>query len=260
MLGCCYTLDKPLPPPPTSPPPPVPPMTDTSPSFVGSASLNRRVLPVDDGLHLTFSMTDLTKWQTSALWWSQGFRVDVTHSFEFHFQAFFGGSSGGGEGIVFAIQTDGTNALETTGGHFLGYGYKDGNQTSYNARVKTSVGIEFDTDEYLGEFRNEISANHIAILKDGDILRPIKGPVQAKTSQSNIKDNQWHDIWIRYLVGTNQLSVYFDDSNTARITATINIRDVVLYDVAYWGFTASTGELTNFQKVTLHKSAYLKYL
>jgi len=257
--GCCYPV------------PTAPELLDSSPFFVGSA-VAERYTPANLAFYLTNAEK---KWQTGAIWWGKvddpgeirDYRVDVTFSFQFYFQAYFGSFKEGGEGIVFAIQNDGVDALETTGGHFLGYGYKPGNQTSYDARVKRSVGIEFDTYKYpdptessYGEYRNEISSDHIAVLKDGDIMNPISGvPIPAIADQTSIKDYSSHEIWIKYDVERNQLSVYFDDENAARLTTMVDIREVVQSDLAYWGFTASTGELINEHRIFLRRSKYLTY-
>lgn len=259
--GCCYTSN-------THVPLSVPTLTRSPLSFytVGQCQ-NIRGYPDDN--HITFLVTEEAMWQTGGAWSVESYRVDVKHSFEFHFAANFGSNINGGDGIVFAIQNDRYNALETTGGHFLGYGYKTGNSSSIAASVDKSVGIEFDTSKYpnttddpvYGEDRNEIEQDHIAILTNGNILSPLAGgPVQAKEGQTNLKDGAWHDIWVEYKVETGLFSVYFDDRSLARINTTINIQSIVGTDMAYWGFTASTGRVVNRQQVTVHESSYLMYL
>ena len=93
-------------------------------------------------------------------------------------------------------------------------------------------------------------------------MAPIAGsPIQAKDGQENIKDGQWHDVWIKYSERAQWLSVYFDDEQTARLSAgSVLLRSIVSSDIAYWGFTGSTGELVNDQKVKIHKSSFLKYV
>ncbi|APR87597.1 PE-PGRS family protein [Minicystis rosea] len=152
------------------------------------------------------------------------------------FHAFFrfrsGPSSGGADGLVFVIQSNNNNALGANGGD-LGYG-----------GIGQSVGIEFDT------YQNgwDPSANHVALLFDGDTHNHVASAAPPFT----IAGNQTTYAWIDYDGVAKQIQVFVAQSATKPampvLSAAADIK-AHLGTQAWVGFTGSTGGTTNSQDV-----------
>lgn len=214
---------------------------------------------------IDFDLTPAIAWQTGALW--SLYPISVEKSFHVRFQANFGLTEAGGDGMVFVLQPKGTDIVGTGGlnstqaGHFLSYGNVPG--------LERSIGVEFDTWYWnkTDEPRNDIPADHIAIVQNSKILNPlVKPPVSALASNGNIEDGKWHDILIQYELvsgGKAKLSVFFD--NVFRTSYTWSLSQIPSFPldmglkvnttVAYWGFTSATGNAFNKQSVRLVQNA-----
>lgn len=167
-------------------------------------------------------------WNTSTL--------DLTQAFDYTLQIYLGDDDSGADGITFTFQNDpnGPTACGNDGEH-LGIG-----------GLTNSLTIEVDTyDNNSNSW--EPSYDHISISKDGDVNDVVCGAVAATSSEANVEDGNEHDLRIVWNPAGPTLEIYFD--NELRITCNEDIINTIFggnSDV-YWGFTASTGGLTNQQ-------------
>lgn len=189
-----------------------------------------------------YQLTSFLTYQGGTVWYAD--QIDLTQNLDIQFQMNFGTfDSNGADGICFVLQTIGTNAQGTNGG---GLGYEG---------FGTSLGIEFDT--YQNGDYGDPSEDHIAIQRDGDInhnsITNIAGPIQADVLDVNIEDGEDHIVRIVWDAQTHIIQVYFDC--VFRLSAEIDLVTEIFsgQNLVYWGFTASTGGLTNIQTVCLQE-------
>lgn len=155
--------------------------------------------------------------------------------FTFHMSD-FGGEYGiaGGDGMAFVIQPN-SNTEGITGG---GLGYKD---------IDSSIGIEFDTyDNH--EVSGEGPGNHIGVDINGDITS--LNMTDLDTSIIDFRSNDVKHTWIDYNSSTNIIEVRINTTNTRPDNPQLihnfeeqgqTLREIIGYEEAYIGFTASTG-------------------
>lgn len=178
--------------------------------------------------------------QNGAVWYAD--QIDLNQDFDIQFNMNFGDiDPTGADGIMFVLQTVGTNALGESGGGlgFLGF--------------LPSFGIEFDT--WWNENYADITGDHIAMVSNGDVnhIGPnaIAGPVQALANNVNIEDGLDHLVRIVWDPTILEVAVYFDCE--LRLTQTIDLVADIFngQSLVYWGFTAATGGSFNNQIVCL---------
>lgn len=169
----------------------------------------------------TYQLTPNTGGQNGAMWGS----VDLSHDTVWTTRMYFGGSDGGADGVSFALQ----NQSDTE----LGAGALTGN----------SIGIVFDTYVNSGEPNSDFSQ----LVLNGspsdafDVAHP----------HSNIEDNGWHDVVIRWDAGTSTLSYSLDGQEIASRRYDV-VGEVFGGDPnGFFGFGARTGGAYNEQGVEL---------
>ena len=169
--------------------------------------------------------------------------ISLANSFDYTFSVYLGCRNGGGaDGIVF-ILTDNITGIGIVGGG-LGYGGLTGN----------SVGVEFDT------YQNQWDPpyHHIAIETGGQVQHPvgtIAGPVSTLPSQGYVDDCAWHLVRIVWDVPTLTYSVYFDGVFRTSYTGDIVTNYFAGNPIVNWGWSGSTGGLTNQQIVCVQNSS-----
>ncbi|MBP1909377.1 lectin-like domain-containing protein [Methanolobus bombayensis] len=135
--------------------------------------------------------------------------------------------STGADGIVFVIQPN-SNDEGSTGG---GIGYEG---------INNSIGIEFDTFD-----NSEVSGSHVGIDINGSVtsLNSTALAGDLDLGNTNIKH-----AWIDYNSSTNIVEVRINTSETRPSNPQLihnfegkTLRDIIGYDEAFVGFTASTG-------------------
>ena len=141
----------------------------------------------------------------------------------------------GADGIVFAFQPISTSVGSLGGG--LGF-----------EGISPSIGIEFDT--YTNGIYDDPIEDHIAILANGNMdhgsITNLAGPVTV----TNIEDCQWHELTVIWDANDLTFTVYFDCQAFSYTGDLVN--DLFSGDpLVYWGFTGSTGALTNDQQVCI---------
>lgn len=132
----------------------------------------------------------------------------------------------GADGLVFAVQTV-SNMVGGVGG---GIGY---------ASLDNSLGIEFDTFDD-GLIIDNFDGNHIGVNLNGSVVSNPLVPVTPILNNGTI-----YSAWIDYNGATDTLEVRFSDTttrpNTALISTTVDLVDVLEQTDAFVGFTSGTG-------------------
>ncbi|MDX1907802.1 MAG: PKD domain-containing protein [Bacteroidia bacterium] len=165
--------------------------------------------------------------------------ISLTQSFDLNFTINLGGDDNGADGMAFALQSAGTNALGALGG---GLGI---------AGVTPSFGVEFDTyDNNIstgGASPEDIGDDHLAIFGGGNLGAPLVAATCISPTCANFEDGQNHAVQITWNPATQVFNVLVD--NTLRISYT---GDIVTNffggnPAVYFGWTGGTGGLTNTQ-------------
>ncbi|MEM8963154.1 MAG: CARDB domain-containing protein, partial [Acidobacteriota bacterium] len=118
-------------------------------------------------------------------------RIDLAEHFDRTFDVYLGPENLHNDGIVFALQDQGSGALGSSGSS-LGYG-----------GISPSVGIEIDTS-----FNNngvDISADHMTVLVNGNLSSPKVPVVTAAADGANIEDDQRHKLRVVWNADTKAL-------------------------------------------------------
>jgi gliding motility-associated-like protein len=101
----------------------------------------------------------------------------------------------------------------------------------------------------------DILADHVGYQRDGDIqhggANNLGGPVPANVNSLNIEDGLSHSVKIQWNPASLHVDLYFDC--VLRLSESINLINAVFNGntLVYWGFTGSTGGLSNLQMVCL---------
>lgn len=183
-----------------------------------------------------FTLTKDLPSQNGSVWYQN--LLSLTTDFDFTFSINLGSKADGADGIAFVIQPVSTGVGGN--GNSLGYG-----------GITPSVDIEYDTYTNLDN-RNDPPYNHIAIQKNGNASHfagggTLAGPVQASTTNTNIKDGRNHTTRVVWNASTKTFTIYFDGN--LRLTYTSDIVTTIFggNPNVYWGFTGATGGLSNLQ-------------
>jgi gliding motility-associated-like protein len=174
-------------------------------------------------------------------------KINLNESFEVLLDIKFGcKDANGADGIVFGFQPIGTSVGST--GEGLGF-----------LNVKPSIGIEMD--DYQNNNLADPSFDHIAIIRNGDVnhstSNTLAGPVGFDALNSNVEDCQSHDFGVTWNARTKTLKVFYECKERLSYTGDI-VNTIFNGDPnVYWGFTASTGGLSNAQEVCLRYTSFL---
>ncbi|MEY3398467.1 MAG: hypothetical protein RL220_1061, partial [Bacteroidota bacterium] len=187
-----------------------------------------------------YAVTPAQGWQNGTVWYSN--LLDLTQSFDLEFVMNYGSVDiNGADGMVFVMQTVGTNAMGFNGGG-MGFG-----------GFMPSFGIEFDT--YQNSDFGDLAADHLAFLKNGNVNHynadNLLGPVQTSSISANVEDGADHIVRITWDEPSQTISCYFDC--VLRLSMQIDLVGSIFNGTTsvYWGFTGSTGALFNLQTVCL---------
>lgn len=197
-----------------------------------------------------YNITPNSSFQNGTVWYANQLNLSLPFELEFY-MSFGSNDANGADGMVFVLQTQGTDAIGLVGS---GMGFQGFNP---------SFGIEFDTysnnaQSDPGGNMNDPLADHVAFLRNGNVNHNstlnLAGPVQADASNANIETGQSYPIRISWDPSTDQVSLYFNCQ--LRLTHTIDLHNVVFNGnpMVYFGFTGSTGFYFNPQSVCLQQN------
>ncbi len=183
-----------------------------------------------------YSLTTRVNFQSGSVWNSN--KIDLTNSFDFSFDVFFGcNDANGADGIAFILQPISTSIGSSGGG--LGF-----------QGIVPSIGVLMDTYQNTGD--NDPAYDHISINKNGDNIHSsannLAGPIQIIDGNDNAEDCAWHVVKIVWDATTKLYTAYVD--GVLRVQTIIDMVTTVFggNPLVYWGFSASTGGLNNDQK------------
>ena len=173
----------------------------------------------------------------------QNSSINLNNSFDYKFSIYPGFNNGGGADGMCFILTNNITQIGATGGG-LGYGGLTGN----------SVAVEYDT------YQNawDPPYNHIAIEYGGMVQHPtgtLAGPVPAQASTAPIDDGNWHTTEIVWNATTQVLSVYLDGNLRLSYTGNIIANYFANNPVVNWGWSGSTGAVTNLQQFCVNSTS-----
>lgn len=163
--------------------------------------------------------------------------------------------AGFGDGLAFVVQADprGLNALGSDGAN-LGYGDPRLGGGGEGRGITKSLAVEFDTAQNTPEQLPggpDPSGNHVSVQTRGRLANSAnhRFSLGATSDIPNLADGQFHTIRIRYM--PNELSVFVDDMDTRRLTASVRLEDVIGSDSEAWiGVTAANGGGTENHDIT----------
>tara|TARA_B100000989_G_scaffold44753_1_gene28555 strand:+ start:2526 stop:5147 length:2622 start_codon:yes stop_codon:yes gene_type:complete len=189
-------------------------------------------------------------------------------SFHLEFEVNLGMNNNGADGICFVLQqvsNESSGPLSTNGAQ-IGYGSTDGNGV-FGSR---SLAIEIDTFANDGspgtgdDNQSDPASDHIAIFRDGSLQHnspnELSAAVQAHPVDENIETGINYPLDITWNAATMLLEVYFDGSLRHSLTIDL-VAD--LFDgnpFVFWGFTGSTGGLSNTQSFCDNSLYYSSYM
>lgn len=167
-------------------------------------------------------------------------QIDFSEPFTYTFTAFFGTNDGGADGIcmIFHNSPDGTGACGISGGEIGAGG------------IENSLIIEFDTWQNT-QFGDPFQ-DHIAVNINGDMGSAISGPVV----QGNLENGQEYEVTFNWEPSTNTYQIFMD--GVLQITGVYDVINDLFNgsNMAYYGFTGSTGGANNLQYVCTGENIY----
>ncbi|MGF1633016.1 MAG: PQQ-dependent sugar dehydrogenase [Phycisphaerae bacterium] len=227
---------------PTTPPPPTPPTQNPlSFAFTDFAaagpdlSLNADARLQAGRLHLTGD----AQFELGSAFHLEPLEVNAATSFSTSFSFEIGGeqAAGGAEGLVFLMQSAGTDFIASFPGGGIAY-----------AGAWPSLAIEFDTSRDSFDPDSNAAGEHVAVTANGDISRHLA----SAPSPLPLKAGGVRHAWIEYDGTADRLDVYLSATPTRPDTPVLSEFieiDNFLGEEAFVGFTASTGWFYNRHEV-----------
>lgn len=180
----------------------------------------------------TFTLTPDAAVKKGAVW-SQA-RADFSEDFCLTAEVYLGADDSGADGMAFVIQPLDSERIAPGGG--LGY-----------AGLSPSFVVELDTYD---NGTADPTADHIALMKDGDRNDHSAWVGSGAVSLSNLEDGQWRSFSVEWDASESEVTVSLDGT-THFDAESVDLSTLLAdySDVAYWGFTAATGGRDNEQGV-----------
>ena len=171
---------------------------------------------------------------TGSAWYKRA--IDLNMPFEMVMCLVLGEKDGdGADGIAFVF-----HPTMQTGFRGEGMGFRG---------LQPSLGIEFDT--YQNYHLNDPAADHLAIMPNGQAFHGfgLLPPVEL----TNLEDGQRHRLRITWDPAAKLLEVYLDDKLRSSYQVDLIQQIFGGNPRVYWGMTAATGRLSNYQDVCIKK-------
>ena len=181
--------------------------------------------------------------RSGSIWYQR--KLDLRVEFTIDVEVYLGDKNGqGADGLAFVLQNLDTGQGSTGGG--LGYGG--------GSPIDPSYAIEIDTYENGPD--PDSGNDHIGFVEDGDTGANQEGSADV-VEIIDVENDQWHDFRIQWSPTTTTLSYVFthSDGTVYADSKVINLVSVIGANIAYWGFTASTGGKKNRHSVRFDNSS-----
>lgn len=187
-----------------------------------------------------FTLTPDALGQIGAVWDNK--LINLNYGFDASFCMYLGDTDYlGADGFAFVMRAVGSDSIGMPGS---GLGH---------VGITPSLAIEFDTWENDGQPVNDIPADHTGLYFNGDFLNPAVSATPLLPNSGNVEDNAYHVARIVWNPSFQILQMYFDGN--LRFTYFGNIVTQVFggQTQVIWGFTASTGGVSNLQQICFPK-------
>lgn len=183
--------------------------------------------------------------QNGSLWHQN--RIDLRYNFDIQYSVYLGTNPNGADGMAFVLQSVG-NTVQGTSGSGMGYGY-----------ISPSLEVEYDTYVNQDYQAYDPPYDHMCIMKNGDFHHntgQLVSPVPLTNLYGgSVKDGQYHTSRVIWDVASKTMTVYLD-GNTKFVYTNDILNTIFLGQPAvYFGFTASTGGLSNQHAVCINSNA-----
>ena len=181
--------------------------------------------------------------RSGSIWYQR--KLDLRVEFTIDVEVYLGDKNGlGADGLAFVLQNLDTGQGSTGGG--LGYGG--------SSPIDPSYAIEIDTYENGPD--PDSGNDHIGFVEDGDTGANQEGSADV-VEIIDVENDEWHDFRIQWSPTTTTLSYIFThfDGTVYQDSKVINLVSVIGANIAYWGFTASTGGKKNRHSVRFDNSS-----
>jgi len=188
-----------------------------------------------------YRLTNNAGGQFGSVWYQN--KMDLDQNFNLEFNLFLGSNDGGADGIAFVLQPLNTGQGSAGGG--LGY-----------LGISPSLSVEFDTYQNTGD----PGADHVALVKNGDVYHYTGNTLQGPISVSNLENNQYHSFTISWNAGSQTLTGVLDGNVVVNYTGDIVSSIFGNNPGVYWGFTGATGGLYNDQRVQIESVEFSEQL
>ncbi len=217
--------------------------------FVVAGSAKAQAYVVNGSTYSTggncYTLTPDYNGQNGSLWYQK--RIDLRYNFDIQYSVYLGTNPNGADGMAFVLQSVG-NTIQGTSGSGMGYGY-----------ISPSIEVEYDTYVNSDFQASDPLYDHMCIMKNGDFHHNV-GQLVSPVPLTNIyggsvKDGQYHTSRIVWDVASKTMTVYFDGN--VKFVYTNDILNSIFFGqpAVYFGFTASTGGLSNQHAVCINASA-----
>ncbi|MES2588261.1 MAG: gliding motility-associated C-terminal domain-containing protein [Bacteroidota bacterium] len=188
-----------------------------------------------------FSLTPDENYKSGAVWDTK--KINLNNNFDATFCLTFGNRNGwGADGISFIMRGDNQDTMGNLGA-WLGAG-----------AISPSVIIEFDTYENTDiPGITDLAVDHTALYFNGDFTNAILGPTTLLTNSGNVDVGNSHSVRVVWNAGTQRLRMFFDGVQRINYQGDIVNNVFTGNNLITWGFTASTGGVSNLQQVCFPK-------
>lgn len=187
-----------------------------------------------------FTLTDNIQNQGGAVWDNKA--INLNYSFDASFCMTLGSNNQwGADGFAFVMRGLDSDSIGILG---RGLGFLG---------ILPSVGIEFDTWENTDFQVNDIPADHTGLYFNSDYLNPAVSAVPLRPNSGNVEDGGYHVARIVWDAPSTTITMYFD--GVQRFSHQSDIVNTVFNgeNIIIWGFTASTGGVSNLQQICFPK-------
>ncbi len=166
-------------------------------------------------------------------------RIDVSKDFVFDFDVHLGANDKGADGLAFVLHNDPLQERALgNGGNALG---AEG--------IRKGLALEFDTYNN-GKAAGDIAADHIQLV-DTDAAGNARF-VTPPAWLGDVEDCLWHAIRVSWDADTKTLSYSIDGRMVGTVQRDLSTAFLGGSELAYFGFTSSTGGASNLHQVRLN--------